>query len=129
MNAALESESRTYFESFEAALTDFDPPAKNLEPIRAAVASVKFSRAYIPSSRSHIGLEAEDGGPDLAFVGAGFVALHPRGGKSAWVDLPIAPTRAGGYTQSRRVEFDRPVAACGTCFTKLPATGVCDYCG
>ena len=45
---------------------------------------------------------------------------------------PRAPRAASSSTttRTRRVsEDDRPAAICPTCFTQLPATGVCDNCG
>ena len=41
-----------------------------------------------------------------------------------------SPRSSSPRTSTRRVApEDRPVAICPTCFTVLPATGVCDTCG
>ncbi|MDN4484031.1 hypothetical protein [Demequina lignilytica] len=138
MSISAEIEPRTYFSSLENALGDFQPPYEALPVIRDVARGLDYTHVFIPESRAHIGLEAAGGGEPIAYIFPGFIALHPRGGVSSFVELPQplaeeapAPatakaSRAAASSPAKAVQAE-PVA-CAGCFTALPASGRCDYC-
>jgi len=146
VNVALHSDTRTYFHTLDGAMADFALSLGAVDKVRDAVRGLDFEHVFIPGTREYIALEAADAGEPVAYITATFVALHPRGGASSFVEIaqpePVAapdPTpvekraRASAGRKSRATKATKApepaVALCPTCFVGLPATGVCDFCG
>ncbi|WP_062378874.1 hypothetical protein [Demequina pelophila] len=117
---------RIYFDSFEAALAEFAPPAENRSTVRETVAGLEFARVYLPPSRSYIGLESADARRNVAKVHSGYIEITVARGERRYVELPINKIRAGGGTRVRVAE-EAP-AVCPRCFVAVPLTGVCVTC-
>ncbi|WP_156157621.1 hypothetical protein [Demequina pelophila] len=88
MSITTELEPRTYFSRFENALADFAPAIEAIPTILETVRELDAAHVYIPQSRDFIGIEPSDGGEAIAYVFPTFIALHPRGGVSSFVELP-----------------------------------------
>src|SRR5690554_1810998 len=138
-------ESRTYFSTLDGALADFGLPLGAVDKVRAAVRILDFEHVYIPDSREHIALESAGSTSPVAYITPLFVAIHPPQGASEWVQIadpetvqePAADAGAGSNIRRaspRRRSAGEParasaVATCPSCYTNLPATGKCDWCG
>ncbi|MFN3866098.1 MAG: hypothetical protein ACK4MD_05215 [Demequina sp.] len=121
--------ARQYFENLDEALRDFKISVANQTVVRKTLASLEFGRVYIPrKSRPYIALEDPNSGPVVAYVNPGSIDIHePRGGYRR-VELPTY--RNGGVRSGvvRRNHDDEQRAACPSCYTELPASGVCGTC-
>ncbi|MFN3866682.1 MAG: hypothetical protein ACK4MD_08225 [Demequina sp.] len=138
-------ESRTYFSTLDGALADFELPLGAVDKARAAVRFLEYEHVFIPHSRDHVALERAGETTPVAYITRTFVAIHPPGGASEWVQIAdpetVAPRTAdaGAGSSIRRAAPRRrsgaepaPVAAaptCPSCYTHLPSTGTCDWCG
>lgn len=150
MPVSTDLEPRTYFRTLDAAMADFDLPLGAVDRARIAVRGLDFEHVYIPQSREYIALEAPGRTSPVAYVMPHYVALHPADAPSEFVEIaqpapePASqskPARASAVstapepTKAERLAAQRaratePVATpCPTCFTHLPATGLCDWCG
>ncbi|WP_297081989.1 hypothetical protein [uncultured Demequina sp.] len=142
MNVALHSDTRTYFHTLDGAMADFALSLGAVDRVRDAVRGLDFEHVFIPGTRDYIALEAADAGEPVAYITPTFVALHPRGGSSSFVEIaapePVAPPEPAPAAKPARASAGRKAAAkasepavalCPTCFVGLPATGVCDFCG
>mgnify|MGYP000495355905 FL=1 len=125
---AQDIEPRTYFRSFEAALADFRPPAENIELILDAVRGLAYEHVFIPADRAYIALEPAGGATPVAYIAHGYVAVHPQGGESYWVELPAHQGLGAGFAEVATKVEEAAIPTCATCFTNLPSTGLCDYC-
>lgn len=145
MTPSTDLESRTYFSTLDGALADFELPLGAVDKARAAVRALDFEHVFIPSSRDHVALERAGQTTPIAYITRTFVAIHPPDGVRDWVQIaepesvPTAPADAGARSGIRRASPRRraaaeparaqAVATCPSCYTNLPSTGVCDWCG
>ncbi|MFW7413461.1 hypothetical protein [Demequina sp. SO4-18] len=150
MSFTTDLESRTYFSTLDGALADFELPLGAVDKARAAVRFLEYEHVFIPDSREHVALERAGESTPVAYITRTFVALHPPGGPSDWIQIAeadqprpetVAPRTADARAGSgirraspRRRSAAEParvtaVATCPSCYTNLPATGVCDWCG
>lgn len=133
MSSSAESEDRTYFSTVEDAIADWQPPLDNITAIRDAVRGLEYEHVFIPASREYIGLEATAGAGIVGYVMPGFVSLQPLNGERIMVPLPVEGTPAPAPVKKKsKPKKVHPVDVvhnlCPTCYTALPATGVCAYC-
>ncbi|MDE0572712.1 hypothetical protein ON058_04695 [Demequina sp. B12] len=139
MTSALDLELRTYFRTLDAALADFALPLGAVDKVRDVTRGLRYEHIYIPESRSYIALEPLGAEKPVAYITSVYVALHPQDGESQWIELPGAvadgPLSGSGDTPAAAAAPAKPVKpaepvilTCSSCFTNLPATGVCDYC-
>jgi hypothetical protein len=137
-------EPRTYFRTLDAAMADLELPLGAVDRARAAVRSIDFEHVFIPDSREYIALEAPGRDAPVAYVTPFYVAHHPAHGDSEFVQIaepapaapaPTSPAPASAPTKAQRLAAQRArasepvVSACPGCYTHLPATGICDWCG
>jgi len=121
---ALDGERRRTFATLDAALEAYQTPLENRPRVRAIAAGLTFSRVWIPSSGSYIGIAGEPGTAAVAYFGKGYADVHRPGGYDReW--LPVSGADAG---RVGRAVNGATVEVCPTCFTQLPATGKCDQC-
>ncbi|MFW2513323.1 hypothetical protein ACNI3K_06050 [Demequina sp. SO4-13] len=145
MSLTTDLESRTYFSTLDGALADFELPLGAVDKARAALRFLEYEHVFIPHSREHVALERAGETAPVAYITRTFVAIHPPDGPSDWVQIaepesvqaPPADARAGSgirRASPRRRSAAEPtrvtaVSTCPSCYTNLPATGVCDWCG
>ncbi|WP_084038105.1 hypothetical protein [Demequina sp. NBRC 110053] len=147
MTFAADLDSRTYFRTLDAALADLGLPLGAVDKVRAAVTRIDFEHVSIPDSREHIALELPGETKPVGYITSTFVALHPRGGASEFIEIAQPrlaqpeteaatadePTRASARRQPSSRAASKPaeptVQPCPTCYTGLPLSGVCDWCG
>ncbi|WP_156165172.1 hypothetical protein [Demequina silvatica] len=129
MTLTQDIEPRTYFRTFEAALADFKPPAENIDQIVEAVRGLRYEHVYIPESRAFIALEPAGATSPVAFISHGYIAVHPEEGDNYWIELPAHQAAAKGFAAVAEKVQEAAIPTCATCFTNLPSTGLCDYCG
>ncbi|MDN4473371.1 hypothetical protein [Demequina zhanjiangensis] len=132
MSSSAASEERTYFSTIEDAIADWQPPLDNITAIRDAVRGLGYEHVFIPASREFIGLEAPAGGGIVGYVMPDFVSLQPLQGEKRMVPLPVAGSPAPKPVKKAKAKktstAEEPPKLCMTCFTVLPATGICAYC-
>lgn len=120
----LDGGRRRRFETLDSAMQEFQSPLENRPRLREIAATLDFDDIWIPASQSYIALAGAGG--VVAYFAKGYADLRsPAGG----YDRELLP-RHGAFG-SRGAgggpgEVVQPV--CPTCFTQLPATGVCDMC-
>lgn len=145
MSFSTDLESRNYFSTLDGALADFELPLGAVDKARAAVRTLDFEHVFIPDSREHVALERAGQTTPVAYITRTFVAIHPPDAPSEWVKIAEpesveAPAADAGTKPAKRrtsasgkraAEPARAsaVATCPTCYTNLPATGICDWCG
>jgi hypothetical protein len=127
---------RTYFTSFESAMSDFDLAVANTPLAREIAARVPHSAIYIPTqSRQYIALMDPEGKRMSVAINKGYAWVRPDVAPTlegiatedaGWwgVDFPENSLRVGGGTRKRENARARPV--CDLCWSVLPATGICD---
>ncbi|WP_084127409.1 hypothetical protein [Demequina sp. NBRC 110054] len=133
MSSSAELEERKYFSTIEDAIADWQPPLDNITAIRDAVRGLEYEHVYIPATREFIALEAAAGAGIVGYVLHDFVSLQPLNGDKMMVPLPVAGTPQPEPVKKRaKPKKINPVDVvhnlCPTCFTALPATGICAYC-
>ncbi|WP_062202695.1 hypothetical protein [Demequina salsinemoris] len=133
MSSSAELEDRKYFPTIEDAIADWQPPLDNITAIRDAVRGLAYEHVYIPATREFIALEAPAGAGIVGYVMPDFVSLQPLDGEKQMVPLPVAggpaPKPVKKKAKPKKVHaVDIVHDLCPTCFTALPATGVCAYC-
>ena len=122
--AILDGARRSTYATIDQALEALHMPLENRRRAREIAAELTFSRVWIPSSGSYIGVGGPPGTAAVAYFGKGYVELHvPQGGyETEW--LPVNGA-GGGRCSSAHLE---QVNICPTRFTQLPATNLCDTC-
>ncbi|WNM23641.1 hypothetical protein [Demequina capsici] len=133
MSSTADSDERTYFSTIEDAIADWRPPLDNITAIRDAVRILDYEHVYIPASRGFIALEAAGGAGEVGYVMPDFVSLQPLDGERTVVPLPVKgtpePPVAKKRPKPKKIHaVDVVHDLCPTCFTALPATGICAYC-
>lgn len=173
VTSAADDDHRTYFRTLDAAMADFALPLGAVDKVRDVTRHYQYEHVFIPASRDYIALEALGVAKPVAYITELYIALHPAGGASEWIEVPATLGAAGesdsnewgldlpmgdaardldpsgaystGVTATATLERTAPatrtapskstrapelvVVTCDSCFTNLPATGVCDYCG
>ena len=134
-------------------MADFELPLGAVDRARLAVRGLDYEHVFIPDSREYIALEAPGRDSPVAYVMPHYVALHPADAPSEFVQIAepeetrlpepgpartagakpapasAAPTKAARLA-AQRTHVTEPLAIpCPTCYTHLPATGLCDWCG
>ncbi|WP_084105459.1 hypothetical protein [Demequina sp. NBRC 110056] len=135
MTFAADLDDRTYFRTLDAALADLGLPLGAVDKVRAAVVKVDYEHVSIPSSREHITLELPGETTPVGYITPTFVALHPREGASEFIEIATPAVAAAAAPAPARVKpaksklVEPAVKPCPTCFTGLPLSGICDWCG
>jgi hypothetical protein len=121
--------TRTYFDSFEAALDDFRHPVENRERVREFVTGRDFENFYITPSRTYIAMIERGAERPSAWVHVGFISYRKDDGTLNEVTLPYNRVRGGGASRTRvREEAERASCSNRGCGMLLPTSGICDYC-
>ena len=108
--------------------------------VREIALRIPYREVYVPSrSRKYIALVDPESSRMNAAINPGFSEVRSRVVELVsdyvvegddpdwkWIILPVNHVREGGGSRSRLVDLDH--GTCDTCFTTLPATGVCDNC-
>ncbi|WP_062135192.1 hypothetical protein [Demequina aestuarii] len=120
---------RQYFENVEQALKEFRIPVENHRLARETLATFEHGRIYMPvKSRQYVAFEGREGPPALAWLHSGYVELRTAPGTYSHVPLPTNSIGGGSGGGTRRNRADEQREPCPTCYTELPATGMCGTC-
>jgi hypothetical protein len=109
---------RTYYDTFEDALRQYQAPLDNRPRYRQVAAQHEYDTIWIPRSRSYIGI-AQGNARAAAYFGKGYIWTYESG-------LEEMPNYAGASSGAAAGAAERPAQLCPVCHQALPATGVCD---
>lgn len=134
MTFSTDLEPRKYFRTLDAALGDLGLPLGAVDKVREVAINLEYQHVYVPHTRDHIALERTGDTKPVAYITHQFMAIHPPGGASEFVqladpDAPAPPPAEPAKPAARKAATAAPVTAvCQSCFVDLPATGRCDWC-
>lgn len=136
MTFSTDLEPRKYFRTLDAALGELGLPLGAVDKVRQVAVNVEYQHVYVPHTRDHIALERSGDTKPVAYITHQFMAIHPPGGASEFVQLTDPDTAPAVAEPSQPVipagrqgVKPAPVStACPVCFVDLPATGRCDWC-
>jgi len=121
---------RLTFDSFEAALNEYQLPIENITIAREYVSRHDYEEFYIPPSRTYIAMIPRGEERPTGWIQKGYISFRNDDGTHDSMTLPYSRVRGGGRDsrQRRREEAEQNCLTPG-CGMVLSVSGECSLCG